>query len=132
MSVASKYGSDMTNTARTITKAVVDKFEEFKEQLDTSLPSHVRSVVLQVNDEISGKKLMPINRYINLPSASANAAQPLFSLNKMAVTMLAVWSIVYFLMLLLLLFRLRFHKIMATITEASDLILICSSLFIRR
>ena len=69
VSVASKYGSDLTNTARTITKAVVDKFDEFKEQLEDSIPRQVRSVVLQINDESFAKKPMPpeSSRLFNLP-----------------------------------------------------------------
>ena len=63
MSVASKYGSDMENTTRTITQAVANRLEEFKEQfnndLEKCLPGHVCSLVLQVNDEYSGKRPMP-------------------------------------------------------------------------
>ena len=93
VSVASKYGSDMENTTRTITQAVANRLEEFKEQfnkdLEKCLPGHVRSLVLQVNDEYSGKRPMPpdssrFNNFpsnIHTPSASANAMQPHVPLN---------------------------------------------------
>ena len=59
VSIASKYGSDMENTTRTITRAVANRLEEFKVQfnkdLENCLPGHVRSLLLQVNDEYSGK-----------------------------------------------------------------------------
>ena len=93
MSVASKYGSDMENTTRTITQAVANRLEEFKEQLNKDLekclPGHVRSLVLQGNDEYSEKRPMPIDSSgfnnlpsnIHTPSASANAMQPHVPLN---------------------------------------------------
>lgn len=93
VSIASKYGSGMTNTTHTITKAVVDKFEEFKEQLSKdlgiNLHHHALSLRLQSVHEYYDKKLMPMenNRVLNLPSnilmrgASANVIQPHVALN---------------------------------------------------
>ena len=79
VSVASKYGSDVADMSRTL-QAVVNKFEEFKVQLEDNIPRHVRSVVLQMNDENSAKQPMPpeSSRLFNLfghthtPGASAS------------------------------------------------------------
>ena len=82
VSVASKYGSDVADMSRTL-QAVVNKFEEFKVQLEDNIPRHVRSVVLQMNDENSAKQPMPpeSSRLFNLlghthtPGASASTTQ---------------------------------------------------------
>ena len=80
--VATKYDSDVKTTTHTITQSVANRIEEFKEQLhkdlENNLPSHVRSLVLQINDEYSEKRPMENSGFINFPSnihtprASAN------------------------------------------------------------
>ena len=85
VSVASKYGSDMKNTAHIITQAVVNRGEKYKEQLNKDLENNL---LLQTNNDFSEKKLMPFNNsgFINLPSnistpdASASVVQPYVTL----------------------------------------------------
>ena len=72
--VATKYDSDVKTTTHTITQSVANRIEEFKEQLhkdlENILPSHVRSLVLQINDGYSEEKLMPLQNtgFIKFPS----------------------------------------------------------------
>ena len=80
VSVASKYGSDMSNTARTITEAVATRLEEFKVQLNKDLENnlfrHAHPVVH--NNENPGKQPMQSENgmlttfpsYVHTPSAS--------------------------------------------------------------
>ena len=87
-SVASKYGKQMTDMARTITESVVSKIDEFKEQfnkdIQISLPRQIRSMVLQANDERYEKQpVRPENsRFTNVPNpmhtpvAVPNVVQP--------------------------------------------------------
>jgi hypothetical protein len=76
VSVASKYGSDMANAARTVTQ-LANKFEEF----ETSLPHKIRSLLLQTNGENFGKNLAPLDNgsqpsNMHTPGVLANVTQP--------------------------------------------------------
>ena len=76
-SVASKYGSDLAEMSR--------KFDKLQGQLEESISRHVRSAVLQINDENLGKKPMPDESsklpsfadHTHTPGASVSAAQNL-------------------------------------------------------
>jgi hypothetical protein len=139
VSVASKYGSDMVDATRTITQ-LASKFDEFKEQfskeIENSLPRQIRSLMY---DENSGKAPIPPENssFINLhsnthtPGASASAMQPQIAVNSMVKIMLVVRRIILFLVLLRLVFQLRFHKITTAVTEVFVLILIYRNLVIR-
>jgi hypothetical protein len=139
VSVASKYGSDMANTARTITQ-LASSFDKFKEQFETNLPHQVRSVVLQMNDVQCDKQPMSLENnsfnalptHIHTTGASACLVQPQIALNNSQYGQNFAGSSAhnYLSSVVLLLLRLRFHKISVLITEALDLILICSNLII--
>ena len=87
MCVATKYDSDVKTTTHTITQSVANRIEEFKEQLhkdlENILPSHVRSLVLQINDDYSEKIPIENSGFINFPSnnhtlgaSASNIVQP--------------------------------------------------------
>jgi hypothetical protein len=60
--VASKYGSDVTEITRLISKGVRDSFDafktEFKQDVANSLPRQIRGVVQRVQEELQGKREM--------------------------------------------------------------------------
>jgi hypothetical protein len=74
VAVASKYGNNLTNLTRTITKEVRSNFDAFKTDLQNTLPRQIRSVVQQVHGESQGKQpdLEPSTPYPGSTSALSN------------------------------------------------------------
>jgi hypothetical protein len=72
--VASKYGNDLTNFTRTITKEVYSTLDTFKTDLQNMLPRQIRLVVQQVHGESKGKQpdLEPSTPYPSSTSAPGN------------------------------------------------------------
>jgi hypothetical protein len=56
MSVASKYGTDLTQFTHVITKNIHSTLETLKTDLNNNLPRQVRSVVQQIQGEAQGKR----------------------------------------------------------------------------
>lgn len=80
VSVANKFGADLTHMAHTITESLSDKIASFKEQfnkdIENSLPRQVRSVLLQINDEHREKQPMSHDNVnsASLPSSASASA----------------------------------------------------------
>jgi hypothetical protein len=72
--VASKYGNDLTNFTRTITKEVYSTLDTFKTDLQNMLRRQIRLVVQQVHGESQGKQpdLVPSTPYPGGTSAPGN------------------------------------------------------------
>jgi hypothetical protein len=56
IAVARKYGNDLTNFTRTITKKVCNVLDTFKTDLQNMLPQQIRLVMQQVQGESQGKQ----------------------------------------------------------------------------
>jgi hypothetical protein len=74
VAIASKYGNDLTNFTRTITKEVRSTLDTFKTDLQNTLLRQIRSVVQQVHGESRGKQsdLQPSTPYPSSTSAPGN------------------------------------------------------------
>jgi hypothetical protein len=55
VSVASKYGADLTQLTWVITKDMRDTLDMFKQDLHNALPRQVRAIVQQIGREAQGK-----------------------------------------------------------------------------
>jgi hypothetical protein len=78
MSVASKYGTDLTQFTRIIADDMRNTLETFKTDLHNTLPRQVRSVVQQIQGEALGKQLAvePTTPYPGNTSALGNMGTP--------------------------------------------------------
>jgi hypothetical protein len=57
VSVASKYGADLTQVSLVVAEDMRNTLETFKTDLSNNLPRQVRSVVQQILGETQGKRL---------------------------------------------------------------------------
>jgi hypothetical protein len=67
VSIASKYGADLTQFTRVIPEDMCNTLDAFKQDLNGSLPRQERAVVQQINDESQGKR---VQGTANVPGTS--------------------------------------------------------------
>jgi predicted DNA-binding ArsR family transcriptional regulator len=56
VSVASKYGDDLTQFTQVMAEEMHSTLDALKQDLGSSLPRQVRTVVQQIKDEVQGKR----------------------------------------------------------------------------
>jgi hypothetical protein len=56
VSVASKYGDDLTQFTQVMAEEMHSTFDALKQDLGSSLPRQVRTVVQQIKGEVQGKR----------------------------------------------------------------------------
>jgi hypothetical protein len=57
ISVASKYGADLTQFTHVVAEDIRNTLDTFKADLSSSFPRQVRSIVQQIGGEAQGKRL---------------------------------------------------------------------------
>jgi hypothetical protein len=71
VSVASKYGDDLTQLTWVMVEDLRSTFDALKQDLSSSLPRQVRAVVQQINGEAQGKRVEASSA---VPNPSPNAS----------------------------------------------------------
>jgi hypothetical protein len=83
VSVASKYGADLTQFTQVMAKDMRNTFDTLKQDLNASLPRQVRALVQQIKSEAQGKRveaIVAVTIHSTVPNPNhgtlANVSQP--------------------------------------------------------
>jgi hypothetical protein len=75
VSVASKYGADLTQFTRVIAEHMRSTLDTFKQHLNSNLPRQIRMVVQQIHGETQGKRVDGSAATPNLNTTTGQSSQ---------------------------------------------------------